>query len=66
MSAESEPPTTMTEVSASKVEIQEDSVQFDLMWSPPSTANGVLTEYELALGTTATELLPHSTYPVSI
>ena len=82
VSAESNPPTTMTAVTASNVEVQTEEVgeaeeqsllrlQFDVLWSPPSISNGVLMEYELALGTerTATGTTPflyHTTFPVSV
>ena len=45
-------------------------VQFDISWSPPSTSNGVLTQYELVVGTeptvTGTTLIYHTTFPVSV
>ena len=46
-------------------------LQFDISWSPPSTSNGGLLEYELALSTeyTATgntSLLYRMTFPVSV
>lgn len=76
VNAESHPPSAMTNISTSDVKIQwlseEQSLalQFNLMWSPPATANGILTEYELAVGTghieAGTTLLLHRvTFPVN-
>lgn len=76
VNAESDPPSAMTDISISDVKIQwlsgEQSLtlQFNLMWSRPATVNGVLTEYELAVGTgrmeAATTILVHRiTFPVN-
>ena len=73
ISAESEPPTSMTEITASvpEVEMTENAsteVLFNVTWHPPSLANGVLLEYELSVGTSAIEpaqILYHAVYPVS-
>ena len=76
ISAESDPPSIMTDITVSGVEIEREGLQegpvmfvhFELTWLPPSTANGILLEYEIAVGTTAsgpTDLLYRFTYPVS-
>ena len=64
----------MTDISATSVETRELpegqlALQFELTWSPPSSANGILTEYEVAIGTqpvSAGAFLYHSTFPVSV
>lgn len=75
VNAQSDPPSAMTNVSTSDVEIQwlseEQSLtlKFSLVWSPPATVNGVLTEYEVAVGTerigAGTTLLHRVTLPVN-
>lgn len=76
VNTQSDPPSAMTNMSTSDVEIQwlseEQSLtmKFNLMWSPPATVNGVLTEYEVAVGTgrieAGTTLLHRVTLPVNI
>ena len=85
ISAESIPPTVMRGVTVSNVEVQTEEegregeaaahsllrLQFDILWSPPTTSNGGLMEYELGLSTehpvTGTKtLLYRMTFPVSV
>ena len=76
ISTESEPPSKMTDITIQNIEIEREgvgeeiSMTFDMLWSPPSTANGALTQYELVIGTLtaadSTSILYQSTYTVSV
>ena len=75
LSAESEPPSPVTELTVGHVQIDREGgkeegylAQFDLSWSPPLTANGALAEYEVNIVTQPSgdgPVLYHSTHPVS-
>lgn len=74
LSADSEPPGPVTELSVTQVQTDREGgggllAQFHLSWSVPLTTNGVLTEYEVNVVTGAAgdgTLLYHSTHPVSV
>ena len=76
ISTESEPPSKMTDLTIQNIEIEREgaggeiSMTFDMLWSPPSTANGALTQYELVISTLtaadSTSILSQSTYTVSV
>ena len=68
---EAEPPSSVTDLSVTSVEIESWGgkglmVNFDLSWSPPLITNGELVEYEVNVTTADDEILHHSTYPVSV
>ena len=74
LSADSEPPGPVTELSVTQVQTDREGgggllAQFHLSWSVPLTTNGILTEYEVNVVTGAAgdgTLLYHSTHPVSM
>ena len=50
MDSSSQPPVPITDIRVNDLAFDDDQLQLNLQWSPPSIINGELSEYEAFIG----------------